>query len=108
MLTMIDPPSPARAVRSLIDDPPAGFTVLPHPHSRDLADQDWRKLRRSEDEEGNILVEPARPGNLDYSRPFGGAMINPVVEVPEPSIALALVTTMGAALLLRRRRDDNL
>lgn len=111
MLTMIDPPSPARAVQSLIDDPPAGFTVLPHPHSKDAADQDWHKLRRSEDEEGNILVEPARPGSLDFSRPFGGAMLNPVVEVPEPSITLALFTTMGATLFLRRRRrrrDDNL
>jgi RNA polymerase sigma factor (sigma-70 family) len=112
MLSMIDPPSPARAVRSLIEDPPAGFTVLPHPNSKHLVDQDWHKLRRSEDDEGNILVEPVRPGSLDFSRPFGGALINPVVEVPEPSIALALLATMTTALLLRRRRrprrDDNL
>jgi len=113
MLSMIDPPSAARAVQSLIDDPPAGFTVLPHPNSKHLVDQDWHKLRRSEDEAGNILVEPARPGTLDFITPFGGASINPVVEVPEPSLGLALLTTMTTGLLLRRRRrrqrrDDNL
>jgi RNA polymerase sigma factor (sigma-70 family) len=93
---------------SLIDPPPAGFSILPDVATKALAEQDWHKLRRSQDDDGTIVVEPQQPFrfnninvNLDGIIPGDGRIES--IEVPEPA-TLTLLLGAGALLLRRRRR----
>ncbi|MDB5319051.1 MAG: hypothetical protein JWN40_682 [Phycisphaerales bacterium] len=103
MLSVIDPLAPVHSALALIDPAPAGVSILPHITSKKLADKDWHKLRRSEDEQGNTIVEQNAPGRLQLNT-FGGAMINPAVDVPEPSAVLIALGAFAFATLRHRPR----
>jgi RNA polymerase sigma factor (sigma-70 family) len=107
MLSVIDPLAPVRSALALVDPAPADFSVLPRAGSKRLVDKDWHKLRRSEDEQGNVVIEFHGPAQLDgiiIPGHFGQSAINNSVEVPEPNAVLALLTAAATATLLRRRR----
>jgi hypothetical protein len=90
----------------IADGAPAGFSILPDPARGLLEEQNWHRLRRSQDEEGTVVVEPPSPMRFSPLN-FGagglgdGGALTETISVPEPAL-LGLLAL--APLLLRRRR----
>ena len=94
------------SAQQLADPAPDGVSILPHVASKKLGEKDWHKLRRSEDEQGNTVVEQRAPSQFNGLSPshFGQSGLNDSVEVPEPSTALIALSALALATLHRRPR----
>lgn len=100
-----EPTARVFSMLSLLEPPPSGFSILPHEASKVLAEQSWRKLRRSEDIDGTPIVEqraPMRDSGLNFG---GDGMINSI-DVPEPSGALLLLGATAIVALRHKRRPQ--